>query len=169
MNMRDLVPSIWRRNVPSTARGEQEEPFYSLQREVNRLFDDFFRDFDVAPFGFGSERLKAFSPSIDIKENEKEILIRAELPGMEEKDVEVNLMEDRLTIKGEKKEEKEDKASDYYHMERSYGVFSRVIPLPGKVDTKKAEAHFKNGVLSVKLPKTEDAKVKGKKIPIKTG
>jgi len=168
MNIRDLVPSVWRRTGLPINR-EEEQPFYSLQREMNQLFDDFFRDFDIAPFRFGGDRLRTFSPSIDIKESDKEISIKAELPGMDEKDIEVNLLEDRLTIKGEKKEEKEDKGSDYYQMERSYGSFSRVIALPEFVDTKKAEATFKNGVLSIKLPKTEEAKVKGMKIPIKAG
>jgi len=168
MNIRDLVPSVWRRTGLPISR-EEEQPFYSLQREVNQLFDDFFRGFDVTPFRLGGDRLRAFSPSIDIKENDKEVSIKAELPGMDEKDIEVNLLEDRLTIKGEKKEEKEDKGSDYYRMERSYGSFSRVINLPDLVDTKKAEATFKNGVLSITLPKTEEAKVKGKKIPIKAG
>ncbi|MBN1664610.1 MAG: Hsp20/alpha crystallin family protein [Deltaproteobacteria bacterium] len=166
MNITDLVPSIWRRTGLPINR-EEEPPYHSLQREVNQLFDDFFRDFDVAPFGFGSDRFKTFSPSIDIKENDNEILIKAELPGMDEKDVEINLLEDRLTIKGEKKEEKENKSGDYYHMESSYGSFNRVIALPERVDTKKAEAVYKNGVLTITLPKTEEAKVKGTKIPIK--
>ncbi|MBN1381851.1 MAG: Hsp20/alpha crystallin family protein [Deltaproteobacteria bacterium] len=167
MNIRDLVPSVWRRSgVPVTR--EEEEPFFSLQREMNRLFDDFFRGFDDMSFGLSRDRFRAFSPSVDIKENDKEVLIKAELPGMDEKDIDVNLFEDRLTIKGEKKEEKEDKGSDYYHMESSYGSFNRIIPLPEKVDTKKVEANFKNGVLSIKLPKTEEAKAKGKKIPIQT-
>jgi len=169
MNIKDLVPSVWRRTGLPISREEEEQPFYSLQRDVNQLFDDFFRGFDVAPFRFGSDRLRAFSPSIDIKENDKEFLIKAELPGMDEKDIEVNLFDDRLTIKGEKKDEKEDKGRDYYHMERSYGSFNRVIPLPEKVDTKKVDANFKNGVLSITLPKTEEAKAKGKKISIKAG
>lgn len=168
MNIKDLVPSVWRRAGMPVGR-EEEQPFYSLQREVNQLFDDFFREVDVAPFGFVGGPLKTFSPSIDIKETDEEIIVKAELPGMDEKDVDVNLLEDRLTIKGEKKEEKEDKGSDYHRMERSYGSFNRVIVLPERIDTKKADALFKNGVLTVTLPKAEGAKVKGQKIPIKAG
>jgi len=118
----------------------------------------------LAPWRSG---LGGFSPSIDLKEDDKEVSIKAELPGIDEKDIEVLLSDDALTIKGEKKEEKEEKGKDYYHMERTYGSFNRVVPLPLGVDTTNAEAHFKNCVLSIKLPKTEEAKAKGRKIPIK--
>lgn len=165
MPFKEFLPSIWRRTGVPT-RYEEEHPFSVLQKEMNRLFDDFFRGFDVAPFGTVGERLKTFSPSVDVKEDDKEISVKAELPGMDEKDVEVFLTENTLTLKGEKQEEKEDKGKDYYHMERSYGSFNRVIPLPKGIDTKKVKATFKNGVLTVKLPKTEEAKEKGKKIPI---
>lgn len=168
MNIRDLVPSFWRRTeVPSPT--QEEQPFYSLQREMNRLFDDFFRSFDIAPLRWGTEPFKGFHPLVDLKENDKEFLIKAELPGIDEKDIEVNLFDDHLTIRGEKKEEKEDKGSNYHRIERSYGSFNRVIPLPEKVDTKKVTASFKNGVLSITLPKTEEAKTKGTKVPIKAG
>lgn len=166
MPFKSLLPSIWRgKDVP--VRYEEEHPFYSLQREMNRLFEDFFRGFDITPFGTMSERMRVFSPSIDVKEDEKEISVLAELPGMDEKDIEVLLTENTLTLKGEKKEEKEEKGKDYYHMERAYGSFNRVIPLPQGIDTKKVSATFKKGVLTVKLPKTEEAKAKGKKIPVK--
>ena len=94
--------------------------------------------------------------------------MKAELPGLEEKDVEVLLDNETLTIKGEKKEEKEDKGKGYYHVECSYGSFHRVIPLPAGIDQKKVQAQFKNGVLNITLPKAEEAKAKGKKIPIKS-
>lgn len=166
MPFKSLLPSVWRRqDVP--VRFEEEHPFYSLQREMNRLFDDFFRGFDLTPFGTLTERLGTFSPSIDVREDEKEICVTAELPGMDEKDIEVLLTEDALTLKGEKKEETEDKGKDYYRMERRYGSFNRVIPLPQGIDTKKVSAVFKKGVLTVKLPKTEEVKVKGKRIPVK--
>lgn len=160
MARRDLLPSLWK-------RGREEEPFFSLQRGVNRLFDDFFKDFDIMPFAM-EERGRIFSPSVDVKETDKEILVRAELPGMEEKDVEVNIYEDRLSIKGERKEEKEEKEGDYYLKESSYGSFQRVIPLPQEVATENAEATFKKGILNIKLMKTEESKGKGKKIPITT-
>jgi len=132
---------------------------------MNRLFDDFFRGADLMP---ARERLNRFVPSLDVRENDKEVTIKAELPGMDEKDVELLVTENSLTLKGEKKEEKEDKGKDYYHMERSYGSFQRVIPLPEGIDINKVEAKFKKGVLSINLPKLESARTKGKKIEIKS-
>ncbi|OPY09605.1 MAG: Spore protein SP21 [Syntrophaceae bacterium PtaB.Bin095] len=167
MEIKNLVPSLWNRgSMPS--RREEGHPFFSLQREMNRIFDDFFQGWDVAPFAGPSARLAAFHPSIDVKESDKEISVKAELPGLEEKDVEVLLDNETLTIKGEKKEEKEDKGKGYYHVECSYGSFHRVIPLPAGIDQKKVQAQFKNGVLNITLPKAEEAKAKGKKIPIKS-
>ena len=162
---RSLLPSLWREG-DAPARRDVEHPFYHVQKEMNRLFDDFFRGFDVT--SFGDTTLGKFSPSIDIRDGEKEIKVKAELPGMDEKDVEVLVTENALTIKGEKNEEKEDKGQDYYHMERAFGAFQRVIPLPSGVDHQKAEATFKKGILSITLPKVQDAKAKGKKVSIKS-
>ena len=131
---------------------------------MDSLFDNFYRGFDIGPF---ESRLGAFSPKVDVTENDKEIKISAELPGMDEKDIEVSLHNDMLTIKGEKKEEKEDKGKDYYRMERSYGSFLRTIPLPAEVETDKVEAKFKKGVLSITLPKTAKAVAETKKIAVK--
>jgi HSP20 family protein len=135
---------------------------------MNSLFDNFFRGFDVAPRGFAAGDMGMFTPSVDVKENEKEFIIKAELPGVEEKDIEVTVANDSVTIKGEKKEEKEDKDKNYYYMERSYGSFSRVIPLEAEIESSKAEARFKNGILDIKIPKNQNAKAKGTKVPIKT-
>jgi len=163
---RNILPSLWSQSdVPS--RREENHPFFASQRDMNRLFDDFFRGMDVAPLNAAGERLSRFVPSLDVRENDKEVHIQVELPGMDEKDVEVLLTDNSLTVKGEKKEEKEDKGKDYYHVERSYGSFQRIIPLPEGIDTKKAEAKFKKGILSISLPKLEQPKVKVKKIEIK--
>jgi HSP20 family protein len=95
------------------------------------LFDDFFCGFDVLPFGVpGEDRVEGFLPSVDVDESEKEVTVRIELPGMEEKDVDLLLTGDSLTIKGEKKKEMETEGKGYYQMERVYGAFNRVIPLP---------------------------------------
>jgi HSP20 family protein len=161
MAIRNLVP-FGKKSVP--VRREGENPFALLRREMDSLFDNFFRGFDVEPF---ESRLGAFSPKVDVTENDKEIKVTAELPGMDEKDIDVSLQSDMLTIKGEKKEEKEDKGKDYYRMERSYGSFSRSIPLPVEVETNKVEAKFKKGVLSITLPKTAKAVAETKKIPVK--
>jgi HSP20 family protein len=167
MAIKSLLPSL-RKRTETPAKREEEHPFYSLQREMNRLFDDFFRGFDLEPFGVLEDRDAGFSPSIDVRESDAEFTITAEIPGIDEKNVEVLVSDDAVTLKGEKKEEQEDKGKDYYRLERSYGSFHRVIPLPRGINLEKVEAAFKNGVLTVKLPKTEEAQSKGKKIPITT-
>jgi len=167
MAIKSLLPSLRRKAEVPSGR-EEDHPFYSLQREMNHLFDDFFRGFDLEPIGAGEGRYAGFSPSIDVHESNEAVTIKAEIPGIDEKDVEVLVSDDAVTIKGEKKEEQEDKGKDYYHLERTYGSFHRVIPLPRGINLEKVEATFKNGLLSVKLPKTEEARTQGKKIPIAT-
>ena len=161
MTIRNLVP-FGKKSVP--VKREEEHPLSLLRREMDSLFDNFYRGFDIEPF---ESRLGAFSPKVDVTESDKEIKISAELPGMEEKDIDVSLQNDMLIIKGEKKEEKEDKGKDYYRMERSYGSFSRTIPLPVEVETDKVDARFKNGLLSITLPKTAKAVAETKKIAVK--
>jgi HSP20 family protein len=163
MPKKSVVPQ-GKKSVP--ARREEYTPFSMLRQEMNRLFDNFFGGFEIEPFV--SRRLGAFSPSVDIKESDKDIRVSVELPGMDDKDIDVLLSKDSVTIKGEKKEEKEDKGKDYYRMERSYGSFTRTIPLPTEVDTDKAKAEFKKGLLTVTLPKTAQAIKQTKKISVKT-
>lgn len=151
------------------ARREWELPFVSLQREMNRLFDNFFGGLSLSPWApLEQGSAESFTPRINVSENDKEIKISAELPGMDENDIDVSLTRDTLTIRGEKKEEKEDKGKDYYRMERSYGSFTRSIPLPVEVNTDKVEATFKKGILHITLPKTETAIEKTKKVPIRS-
>jgi len=164
---RSLLPSLWNEVDVSPSRSEGN-PLAVIQRDMNQLFDNFFRGMGAGPLSATGEGLSRFVPSLDVRENDKELTIKAELPGMDEKDVEILLTENSLTLKGEKKEEKEDKGKNYYHMERSYGSFQRVIPLPDGLDANKAEARFKKGVLSITLPKLEAAKTKAKKISIKS-
>jgi HSP20 family protein len=163
--IKNLLPTVWRKSE-SPVRREEDHPFFALHREMNRMFDDFFHSFDLTPFGGGTS-FATFSPSVDIREDEKEVSIKAELPGLDEKDIEVSLSDDSLTIRGEKKDEKEEKGKEYWHRETSYGSFRRVIPLPEGLDTEKADARFKKGVLTVTLPRLEEAKTKGKRITIK--
>jgi len=166
MAKKNLIPSLWKgASVPTRGKDSLLDSF---QQRMNDMFDDFFRGFNPAAPGSLDKSFGAFYPSIDVKEGETDIVVKAELPGMEEKDIDVLLTEDTLTIKGEKKEEKEDKDKNYYHLERTYGAFHRIIPLPAEVDSKKVEATFKNGVLSIVLPKTAKAQASGKKINIKT-
>jgi len=168
MSVRDLIP--WGREesrVPSLLRDSERDPFLSLHREVNRLFDDVFRGFDgglpnvrrASPFGGGW-------PSVEISDNDKEIKVTAEVPGMEEKDIEILLDDGVLTLRGEKRSETGDK--DRQFSERYYGRFERRIPLGYEIEEDGIDARFRNGVLSVTLPKTAKAQSQAKRIAIKS-
>ncbi len=151
-------------------------PIESLRREVDRIFEDFDRGvfrmpfrrsaFDVAPF-FRPEISWGTVPAVDIADKQGAYEITAELPGLEPSNIEVKLSNGTLTIRGEKKDEKEEKKKDYYLSERNYGVFERSFHVPEGVDADKIAASFKNGVLSVTLPKTAGAQKGEKKIEIK--
>ena len=167
MAIKDLV----RRNTLGRGlpvRREERHPFFSLQSQMNQLFDSFFHDFELEPSRAMDEWPMRFSPEIDVKENDKEISVIAELPGMDEKDIDVSLSGGSLLLKGEKREDREEEDKDCWHMERSYGSFYRTIPLPEEIDREKADAYFKKGVLRITIPKTTKAASSGKKIPIKT-
>jgi HSP20 family protein len=155
MSVRDLIP--WGRSnsqLPTAFREDDRNPFLSLHREMNRLFDDVFRGFDSRLPAFGP--LPSFSagwPKVEISDSNKEIKVTAEIPGLEEKDVEVLLEDGVLTLKGEKRSEIEDK--DRQFSERFYGHFERRIPLGIEVEEDKIEAHFRNGVprlISARMP-----------------
>jgi HSP20 family protein len=163
MNVRDLVP--WNRGSDVTVRrGEETNPFLALHREMNRLFDDVFRGFDVAPFALDRGFNRGFGwPNIEVSDTDKELRVTAELPGLEDKDVQLELANGMLAIKGEKKTEAEDKARLF--SERYYGRFERRIPVEG-VDEDKVSASFQNGVLSITLPKTGQAQRNVKRIAI---
>ena len=168
MAITDLVP--WRRRRGDISAGrEYDDMVGSFYRDMNNLVDRFFRGFDIEPFGTGGSLSGDFMPRVDVRENDKEIKVTAELPGMDEKDIDVSLSHDSLTIRGEKRQETEDKGKDYYRSERSYGSFHRVVPLSAEVDEDKAEADFRKGVLKIRLPKTEAARSSRKKIKIKMG
>jgi HSP20 family protein len=146
-------------------QGDEVSPFLTLHREMNRLFDDVFNRFEggmPSLFGRGPSW-----PSIEVNATDKELRVSAELPGLDEKDVEVLVDNDVLTIRGEKRSESEDK--DRHFSERYYGRFERSIALPFEVEDGKAEASFKNGVLTVTLPKSAKAQEKAKRIPIGGG
>jgi len=128
----------------------------------DRLFEDFFRDLDLAPEG-----VPAFSARLDVAETEKGVTVTADLPGLEEKDIELSLNENVLSLKGERKAETEEEGKNFYRKERTYGAFYREVELPIEVDAARVEATFKNGVLTVNLPKSEKSKEETKKIPIK--
>ncbi len=141
---------------------KREGPFFSLRREMDRLFEDFFRGWEVAPWAEGE-----WFPALDVAETNDQVIVRAEIPGMEPKDIEVTLSDDSLSVRGEKKEEKEEKKKNYHRRESHYGSFSRVIRLPALVDTAKAEASYDKGVLTVTAPKMEKEKTKRVEIKVK--
>ena len=156
------VPQMW-------------QPFESLRQEIDRLFNDFGQGF-WRPFGrslfaheplFQREMRLTTMPAVDVIESEKAYEVTAELPGMDEKNIEVKVANGFLTIKGEKQEEKEEKKKDYYLQERSFGSFERSFGLPEGVDADKIEANFKKGVLTVMLPKKPEAQKPAKKIEVK--
>jgi HSP20 family protein len=164
MAIRDLIP--WNKNQQLTTTGEAYDPFLTLHREMNRLFDDVFRGFgSFGNFGrLGSPLMESqFSwPRIELDETDKAVTVSAELPGMNEKDVQVEIANGVLSIRGEKKSETDNGGR---YSERYYGSFERRIPLEG-VQEDKAEANFRNGVLTVSLPKTEQAGHSVKRITI---
>ncbi len=147
-------------------RHEQENPFFALQHRMNRIFDEFLGE----PFNlFGwREEPSMFTPPMNISETDKEIIITADLPGVEEKDLEITVTKDDVTIKGEKKQETEEKNKQYHRVERSYGSFTRTFALPQGVDESKVSAELKKGVLKLTIPKSPEAVAERKKVQIKT-
>jgi HSP20 family protein len=140
-------------------RGLARSPFRELAREMEEAFGRFF------PVR-SDERGYAWIPAVDMVDEKDEIVVKADLPGLEQKDIEVTVQDGTLTIRGERKEEKEEKKEDYYYVvERSYGAFVRSLPLPKGVDADKVKATFKKGVLEVRLPKAKEAK--GKTVEVK--
>ena len=144
---------------------QTDNPILSLQRQMNRLFEDAFPGFPAFP----ENGAPVLEPSMDVKETEKAVEVEAELPGVDQKDIQVTLEDGMLTIKGEKKVEKEESKGGYYMSERRYGSFFRSVGLPPGIDTEKTSANFANGVLKVTLPKVPEAQAKSKKIEVRAG
>jgi HSP20 family protein len=158
MALRDLIP--WNNGSRDVSLHRNEpNPFLALHREMNRLFDDAFRSFDIAPF---SAQAMGW-PNVEVNETANEVKVIAELPGLEEKDVKLELRDGLLTISGEKRSETEDKERRF--SERYYGRFERSVPVDD-VDQDKVEASFRNGVLTVTLPRLPAAQQKVKRIAI---
>ncbi|MGI6850694.1 Hsp20/alpha crystallin family protein [Mesorhizobium sp. 1B3] len=160
MSVRDLMP--WGR-TGSQSPATYRDPFMNLHREMNRLFDDAFRGAGLPAFGRFSGEGGSW-PSLEVSETDKEVRVMAEVPGMEEKDIELLLDDGVLTLKGEKRSETDDKGRQF--SERTYGRFERRIPLGAEIAEDKVKASFKNGVLTVILPKTERAQTKSRRIAI---
>ncbi len=144
-----------------------QDPFQSFRTEMDRLFDSFLGgvpSLRSSRHGFSEAQM---TPTLDVKENEKEIVVKADLPGMDEKDINLTIHNGVLSLRGEKKSEHADERDNYHVMERSYGSFQRSIRLPETIDEDKAEARFDKGVLTVTLPKRPETVGAQKKIEIK--
>ena len=160
--------------VPEREAGRH--PLMALRDEMDRLFDDFLGNFSLTPFRRRPEpdpwrrfqrMFETSIPAVDVAENDQEYRITAELPGMDEKDIEIALSGDMLTVRGEKKQDREEKKENYVVSERRYGSFERSFPLPQDADPERIEAHFKSGVLTLTLPKKPEAQAKRRKIEVK--
>lgn len=157
---RSLVPSVFEVGHPATSTGA--DPFTLLHREVNRLFDNVLRGHDFA----GGAGIKIVVPRLNVSETGQELCIQAELPGVPEQDVQVELTDDMLTIRGEKRAEHED--AEHHLAERSFGTFARTVRLPFAPRPDEVEATFEHGVLRIKLPKSA-AQARRHRIPIQSG
>lgn len=173
MNIKDLAPWNWFRKEEEGTNGSvavqraADRPYYpqlnaltpihQLRDEMDRLFENTFKGMGLSSFNrdffapFSASAL--LKPQVDIAATEKEYTVSVEVPGINEKDVNVEISNNTMTIRGEKKQEREDKEKDYYRVERSYGSFQRVLSLPEDVDQENIEATFKKGVLSIKMPR----------------
>lgn len=167
MKLSELAP--WKRDEARMQRYEGD-PFVAFRQEMNRLMEGFFEDMWM-PSLWREERLTTFTPRIDVTDNDTELVVTAELPGVDPQDVEITVTGNALTLKGEKKSEREEKdeGRNYYRLERSYGAFSRQIQLPPDVvDVDQVDASYHNGVLTIRLPKLAPAQSVVKKIEVKT-
>ena len=159
MSVRNLLPRLWR---------DERHPLSSLREEMNELFENWTKDFGFPQMSWAATEVW---PRMNVSETDKEVQITAELPGVDQKDIEITLVGGDLVIKGEKKaeldEKKDERGRSYHRIERSFGSFQRRLSLPYDVDADKAQASFKDGVLTLTVPKPPEAQKAAKKIEIK--
>lgn len=151
--MFDVLP--WKRNKDKHAK--------ELRREVDSVYDRFFEPDFLPSTLFGKGK---WGPKLDISEGRKDIIVKAEIPGIEAKDLDISIDGRRLNIRGEKKQEQTEEEETYYRVERSYGYFNRTIELPSEVDPNKVDASYKKGILKIKLRKTKSSETKRIKVTI---
>jgi HSP20 family protein len=182
MQLTKLNPWNWFKNeeaseaksIPVSGEVQHYEPHMQLHQSIDRLLDHAFRDFGL-PSLLGSNSLSGvrqslmLKPNMDIESSDKEYTITVEVPGVEEDNIKLELVDRTLTIKGEKKQESEKKDKDVYRIERSYGSFQRVLSLPEDADQTNIDAQFKNGVLAISIPRKLISKPKSESIEIKRG
>ncbi len=165
MSMRDLIPWDRNRNLPSSSTGDNANPFLALHREMNRIFDDFARGFDLPASGGWPGGWSGGWPHVEVSETDDNVKVVAEVPGLVEKDIEVTLQNGTLTLRGEKKSENQGAV----YSERWQGRFERSMQLGPDVDPDRVNAAFKNGVLTITVPKRPEAQRQLKRIPITAG
>ncbi len=149
----------WRPRFSGLTRWDPFADILDFQQEMNRLFDSFFGRTSTLTEG-------VWAPLLDIYETKDHVVLKAELPGMKLEDIDITIVGDILTLKGERKREEEVKEENYYRVERAYGAFHRSIPLPSVVDTDQVKATYKDGVLEIKLPKKEETKTREVKVEV---
>jgi HSP20 family protein len=166
-----MAQEIKKREGGGAAVQPYRDPFAEMRAEMDRVFDSFLgRGFFSRPALFANAQAAAtMAPDIDIRENDKEIIFEAELPGIDEKNVEVTVRDGVLSLKGEKKSERDEKKETYHLVERSYGSFERSFRLPDSADDAQIKADFNKGVLRVVVPKRREAVKAEKKIPVGKG
>lgn len=188
MDIKKWVPWNWfhkeeedaGKTVPVRREGTQEQsglftnPLQHFHHEIDRIFDQAFRGFGLSPLGYDRPFLPRLSdgllkPTLDLGATDKEYTVTVEIPGVEEKDIKLEIVNDTLTIRGEKKQEKEEKDKNYYRMERSFGSFQRVLSLPNDADQDGVQATFKKGVLTVTMPRKTSPRSDAKQIEVKSG
>ncbi|WP_372680730.1 Hsp20/alpha crystallin family protein [Desulfosarcina sp.] len=187
MDMKKWVPWNWfkkeeedaGKTVPVKREGAQEQggalvnPLQQFHQEIDRIFDQAFRNFGLTPFGFDRPLLPHLSegmlkPTLDLGATDKEYTITVEIPGVDEKDVRLEIVNDTLTIRGEKKHEKEETEKNFYRMERSYGAFQRMLSLPEDADQAGIAATFKHGVLTITMPRMAAQQANVRQIEVKS-
>ena len=155
MSVRDIIP--WSRRGRSQAparRNESGHPMFALQSDINQALEDFWRTFEMPMLrGLSDDNMDMDLAKVDVRDTDDAVEVAAELPGMEEKDIDVSVTDGALVIRGEKEEEKEEGDEGYLVRERRFGAFERVVPLPENLEYDAAEATFRNGVLNIRIPK----------------
>jgi HSP20 family protein len=166
MGIKDILP--WNRNKRDVAtRRDTPNPVHALQTDINRAFQDFWRSFEVPMAGGFDNGLDVALPKVDVRDTDRAVEVVAELPGMEEKDVEVSVADGMLSLRGERQSERETEQKGFIRRERSFGRIERVVPLPQGLELDEAKAKFKNGVLTVTIPKTAEAQAAVKRIAVR--
>ena len=167
MKITDIIP--WRRTGRELATpAAPTDAIGALQQDIDRAFDQFWQ---MVPYPFGAMGRLAQTDSVrvDVDDADNQITVTAELPGMSEADIDVSIDEGRLTIRGEKKSDRQAEENGALVRERTYGAIERTVPLPGHIDPNAAIASFSNGVLKIAIPKSADAQGKTKRIPVQAG